>query len=707
MTAHAPAGGGTRERILEAACDVIAAHGIEDVRIARIAMVARVSPALVHYHFATREALLAEALEHSFEILGDLRTVAADASGWTAAKKLGWMIDQSLPFEGMGDREWRLWLELWGRAARQPELQAVAANLYARYDEWFEEVVDDGRRGRGVPHRRPARGRAAPRGGDRRDRPARARGRSRRRPRARAAADRGGARRRARRRAGRLRAGGGSVTRRDFLRGAGVAAGALVGAGCGVGPQSAPKQVAQPIARPKIDGDLLMFNWTEYMNPAVIKRFAKRHGVKVTVSNFDSMPAMMAKLRSGNRYDLIFPTADYVARLNRQAMLRPLDRAALRNSDGIYDFFDDPWYDKNSGHTVPYGMYTTGIAWREDKVGDLTGSWNDLTNEQAKGHIFMLDDHQEAIGQANLLNGFPLNTTDPAELDKTKATLELQKTFLRGYSTNAAPNLVGGSAWIHHAWNGDVINARNQSKQPETVRFQTCEEGIPVGSDCMADPGQRTPSRYGDAVHRLHARSRDRVREHLLVRLSDADQGHRGRLRRAGRGRPGDPDHDGGARQRPAVPRAAPRGQGGLGPRMDGGQDVTDRFWSRFLYPGALWLLLFFIVPFGIAVLISLGTNNEFGGVVYGFNPGHYGDALAWANGTDYGLAASVWTRDIGRALRMSRALHFGCVWINAHGLGGSELPHGGFKASGYGKDLSVYAVEEHTRVKHVMAALA
>ena len=55
----------------------------------------------------------------------------------------------------------------------------------------------------------------------------------------------------------------------------------------------------------------------------------------------------------------------------------------------------------------------------------------------------------------------------------------------------------------------------------------------------------------------------------------------------------------------------------------------------------------------------------------------------------------------------MSRGLHFGCVWINAHGLGGSELPHGGFKASGYGKDLSVYAVEEHTRVKHVMAALA
>ena len=134
----------TRERILEAACDVIAEHGIEDVRIARIATVAGVSPPLVHYHFATREALLAEALEHSFELLGDIRTTAADADGWTAAEKLGWMIDQSLPFPGMGNREWGLWLELWSRAARRPELREVAARLYARYDAWIAGVVREG-----------------------------------------------------------------------------------------------------------------------------------------------------------------------------------------------------------------------------------------------------------------------------------------------------------------------------------------------------------------------------------------------------------------------------------------------------------------------------------------------------------------------------------------------------------------------------------
>ena len=114
----------------------------------------------------------------------------------------------------------------------------------------------------------------------------------------------------------------------------------------------------------------------------------------------------------------------------------------------------------------------------------------------------------------------------------------------------------------------------------------------------------------------------------------------------------------------------------------------------------------FFYEP---TVVVNPGQDSEivqrevFGPVVSVQRFTDEAQAIAWANGVDYGLSASVWTSDVGRAMRMTKALEFGCVWVNQHIMITSEMPHGGFKQSGYGKDMSAYALEHYTEAKHVM----
>src|SRR5882672_5567864 len=144
------------------------------------------------------------------------------------------------------------------------------------------------------------------------------------------------------------------INRRDFLRGSaalGLGGTAALLAACGSQGVSVAPVATPHYPKAQIDGDLEFFNWSQYLDPDVIKRFEKNYGVKVNQTNFDNMQAMMAKLNAGIPYDLTFPTMDFVDQLVKANALIGIDHSQLVNWSEVPTYFNDPWYD-------PHGFYS-------------------------------------------------------------------------------------------------------------------------------------------------------------------------------------------------------------------------------------------------------------------------------------------------------------------------------------------------------------
>ena len=287
-----------------------------------------------------------------------------------------------------------------------------------------------------------------------------------------------------------------NLRRRSLLRGGlGVGAAAGLGGfgGCAYLPSDPPAQAELPAsAKAEIDGDLVYFNWADYLAPSTIKGFQKEYGVRVIESNFDSMEGMYAKIAAGNRYDIVFPIAKWVQKLRAEGRVRRIDPTQLTNAAQVYydgSYYNDPWYDAQSAVSVPFTVYKTSIAWRTDKVESMTGSWEDLWNVEASKRIFTLDDQDEAIAMAALRLGLDVNTSEPDELDEIKDLLISQKQYLRAYSSDDVNNMARGDAWIHHMWSGDFVYLRQGLvEDPENYAFEAPREGTPINSDAYCIP---------------------------------------------------------------------------------------------------------------------------------------------------------------------------------------------------------------------------
>jgi spermidine/putrescine transport system substrate-binding protein len=251
-------------------------------------------------------------------------------------------------------------------------------------------------------------------------------------------------------------------------------------------------------AKPERGGELRIYNYPDYVNPAVIKEFGKREGVSVRVTTFDTLDEAFSKLSTGGlEFDVIFSTPDQLSRLVGRQLIQPLNLDLVPNlQKNVWSELHSPFYDVGSRYSVPYVLYTTGIAWRNDKLGfdpsKLDQPWDAFWNaEKYRGKVAILDESREAPGMALMRRGVTdLNTEDPALLKRALADLEeldskvRVKVAISDYETVPA-----GRIWLHQAWSGDmiagVISYLPKGTKPDVLSYWYQPTGGPVFSDCI------------------------------------------------------------------------------------------------------------------------------------------------------------------------------------------------------------------------------
>src|SRR6185437_12826922 len=177
----------------------------------------------------------------------------------------------------------------------------------------------------------------------------------------------------------------------------------------------------QPIASglaPEQDATLQLYSWVAYINQDVVNSFAKKFKCKVQITTFNTMNEALSKLRAGLSYDLLVgATVDTLGQLVGTKLVQPLNHSYIPNIAQAWPDFTNPFYDQGWQYTVPYTIYTTGIAWRKDLVSEnpyaMKNPWEMLWQPKYKGRIAILDDYREGISLGLMKSGiYDLNTTD-------------------------------------------------------------------------------------------------------------------------------------------------------------------------------------------------------------------------------------------------------------------------------------------------------
>lgn len=272
----------------------------------------------------------------------------------------------------------------------------------------------------------------------------------------------------------------------------------------GAAPASAPAPTSDSsggaaasdgVDRSKLSKELFFYNWSDYIDPAILDDFEQEYGVKVTIDTFDQNEDMLAKVRAGNSgYDIVVPSDYAVQIMASEGLALPLDKSLLTNISHFDPELLGQYFDEQNTISVPYMLGLTGIAYNTDVFPAGIDSWSALFDiaslDAYRGKFSMLEDERETPGAALKFLGKSLNDTDPANMKAAEELLIAQKPFIAAYnSSDVNRKLASGEYVFAHTWSGQAMQARNGlgdefSGNPK-INFVIPKEGGTIWMDSL------------------------------------------------------------------------------------------------------------------------------------------------------------------------------------------------------------------------------
>jgi spermidine/putrescine-binding protein len=293
----------------------------------------------------------------------------------------------------------------------------------------------------------------------------------------------------------------GRLSRRQFLQrglALGLSATALGTLLAACGEESEGEQpAAMDTTLPE---EIVFFNWADYLDPELRKKFESETGVKVKEVYFDTNDDLLAKMRAGAEgYDVICPGGYIVSIMQKSGMLQPIDMSMIPSFSGIVPelqnpVFDDPAQQDGDKYSVPYMFGNAGIGVRTDKVSEEVTSWATMWDEKYKQQLTMLSAERTVIGEALKFIGYSINTTDQDELDEATQKLIDQKPLVLKYEASGLTRTMGQGVPLVNCYDGDASVAKRQLGE-DLLDYVVPSEGAVFWVDNLAIP-KSAPSPY-------------------------------------------------------------------------------------------------------------------------------------------------------------------------------------------------------------------